>query len=127
VSADAVEVARANAARLALPVQFVVGDLLAGPGDFDAVVANLPYVSDGDALPRDVIGFEPAGALFGGPDGLDVVRGLVAQLGAVGWVALEVGAGQAPAVASMLEAAGFARTSRIRDLAGIERVVVGCR
>ncbi len=125
VSADAVEVARANAVALGLPVRFVVGDLVVG--EFDAVVANLPYVEDGYVLPRDVADFEPAGALFGGPDGLDVVRRLIAELGVVGWVALEIGAGQAPAVDALLRGAGFASVVRHRDLAGIERVVVGCR
>ena len=125
VSAGAVEVARVNAARLGLPVEFVVGDLLVG--EFDAVLANLPYVREGDALPRDVADYEPAGALFGGRDGLDVVRRLIGQLDAVPWVALEVGAGQADAVSALLAAAGFGRAVRHRDLTGIERVVVGWR
>lgn len=125
VSPGAVEVARLNAERLGLPVRFVVGDLVVG--DFDAVLANLPYVRDGDALPHDVVGYEPAGALFGGPDGLEIVRRLVSGLGSVPRVALEVGEGQAPSVGSMLGAAGFDRVTRHRDLAGIERVVVGCR
>jgi len=125
VSADAVAVARGNAARLGLAVEFIVGDLLVG--EFDAVLANLPYVEDGCVLPRDVAGFEPAGALFGGPDGLDIVRRLIEQLYAVRWVALEVGAGQAETVSALLAAAGFARVERHRDLAGIERVVVACR
>ena len=125
ISADAVAVARANAARLGLAVHFVAGDLVVG--DCDAVVANLPYVQDEYELPRDVGDYEPAGALFGGPDGLDVVRRLVAELGSVGWVALELGAGQADAVVALLRDAGFVRVERHRDLAGIERVVVGCR
>jgi release factor glutamine methyltransferase len=91
------------------------------------VVANLPYVEDGFELPPDVARFEPAGALFGGPDGLHVVRRLVGMLGAVPWVALEIGAGQAPAVADLLSAAGFGSVRARRDLAGIERVVVGRR
>ena len=128
VSSGALEVAAANARRLGLVVRFVIADLLEGlEGPFDAVVANLPYVQDGFDLPPDVAGFEPAGALFGGPDGLDVVRRLVATLGDVPWVALEVGAGQAPAVGELLSATGFASVAARRDLAGIERVVVGCR
>ena len=128
VSPDALEVAVVNARRLGLAVRFVVADLLGGlEGPFDAVVANLPYVQDGFDLPPDVAGFEPAGALFGGLDGLDVVRRLVATLDDVPWVALEIGAGQAPAVGALLTAAGFASVQARRDLAGIERVVVGCR
>jgi release factor glutamine methyltransferase len=128
VSPDALEVAVCNARRLGLAVRLEVADLLEGlAGPFDAVVANLPYVEDGFSLAPDVARFEPAGALFGGPDGLDVVRRLVATLGDVPWAALEVGAGQARAVAALLTAAGFASVQARRDLAGIERVVVGCR
>lgn len=128
VSRDALLVAQANASRLGLEVRFVEADLLDGVGErFDAVVANLPYVQDGYELPADVRGFEPGGALFGGPDGLDVVRRLAGMLGGVPWVALEIGAGQADAVAGLLTDAGFASVSRRRDLAGIERVVLGWR
>jgi release factor glutamine methyltransferase len=128
VSPDALELAVVNARRLGLAVRFEVADLLEGLAEpFDAVVANLPYVEDGSELPPEVAGFEPPGALFGGPDGLDVVRRLVGMLGDVPWVALEIGAGQAPAVAGLLNANGFASVAARRDLAGIERVVVGCR
>jgi release factor glutamine methyltransferase len=128
VSSQALEVAAGNAARLGLAVRFVLADLMEGlEGRFDAVVANLPYVQEGFDLPPDVAQFEPAGALFGGPDGLELVRRLVGTLGDVPWVALEVGAGQAPAVAELLSPAGFASVTARRDLAGIERVVLGCR
>ncbi len=128
VSPDAVAVARLNAERLGLAVRFVVADLLDGvAGAFDAVVANPPYVADDDPLPADVAQYEPGLALFGGADGLEVVRRLVAGLGGVGFVALEVGAGQAGAVAELAAAAGFGRVERRSDLAGIERVVVGRR
>jgi release factor glutamine methyltransferase len=71
---------------------------------------------------------EPARALFAGPDGLAVLRRLVPQAAAVApLVALEVGAGQAGAVEELLRAAGLAATEPRRDLAGIERVVVGRR
>lgn len=118
VSADALAVARANASRLGLHVTFVQADLYAG--EFDAVVANPPYVADGDDLPADVGRHEPAAALFGGPDGLDVIRRLVARRPP--FLALEVGMGQAPAVMEL--AAGYASVEALRDLAGIERVVV---
>jgi release factor glutamine methyltransferase len=75
----------------------------------------------------DVSGYEPAGALFGGPDGLDVVRRLLDQLGSVPWVGLEIGAGQDDAVARLLTRAGFGSVTRHADLAGIQRVVVGRR
>jgi release factor glutamine methyltransferase len=131
VSEDALAVARANAARLGLDVAFVRGDLLEGAGEVDAVVANPPYVAEADraALPPEVARHEPAVALFAGADGLDVLRRLAGEAGAspARLAAVEVGAGQAEAVEALLGAAGFARVERHRDLAGIERVVVGRR
>ncbi|HSO99392.1 MAG TPA: peptide chain release factor N(5)-glutamine methyltransferase [Solirubrobacteraceae bacterium] len=126
LSPGAVEVAAANADRLRLPVEFVAGDLLPPDCAPDAVLANLPYVADRTELPPEIARYEPPEALFGGPDGLDVVRRLVAMLPeSLGFVALEVGEGQARAVAMLLE--GFERVQRLRDLAGIERVVLGHR
>ena len=122
-SAAALDVARGNAERLGLDVEFRHADLLDGVGEVDAVVSNPPYVAAGDRLPPDV-GFEPRGALFGGEDGLDVIRRLVREAGDVPFVALEVGAGQAPAVAALMT--GW-DVSVVRDLAGYERVVVGRR
>jgi release factor glutamine methyltransferase len=129
VSEDALVVARANAGRLGLDVAFASSNLLAGvTGRVDAVVANLPYVPDGEPLMADVAGYEPALALRGGPDGLDVVRELVVEAALRGapFLALEVGAGQAPAVAALLGQCGWAHVGRVLDLAGIERVVTGC-
>jgi release factor glutamine methyltransferase len=126
-SAGALAVARANAARLGLEVELLEGDLLepvAGP--VDAVVSNPPYVAAGERLPAE-IAHEPAEALLAGPDGLDVYRRLVPAAARAPFVALEVGAGQAGAVEALLRAAGFGAVERVRDLAGIERVVVGRR
>ncbi|MCW2952617.1 MAG: protein-(glutamine-N5) methyltransferase, release factor-specific [Conexibacter sp.] len=131
VSADALALARANAARLGLDVTFAEADLLAGvSGELDAVVSNPPYIRDADRpwLAPEVARHEPAGALFAGEDGLDVLRRLAVEAAArARWVAFELGAGQAPAVGELLRAAGMARTTAHRDLAGIERVVVGER
>ena len=68
-------------------------------------------------------------AVFAGADGLDLVRRLIPQAAAGGatLIALEIGMGQAAAVAELMRAAGFADTSLTADLAGIERVVVGRR
>jgi release factor glutamine methyltransferase len=129
-SEGAIAAARANAARLGLEVGFVVGDLLADVRECDAILANLPYVADGATLPTEIARYEPASALYGGPDGLDVIRRLVAAAGTRGsvpLVALEVGFDQADAVASLLADAGFGSVERLRDLAGHERVVVGRR
>lgn len=126
VSADALAVAQANRDRLGLDVRFVQADLLEGvPGPWDAVLANLPYVAQSDSLPPDVAGFEPSVALFAGDDGLSVLRRLAGMLNGVPLVALEVGEGQAESVSRLL--GGFTRVERLRDLAGIDRVVVGRR
>ena len=124
VSPDALEVARENAERLGLEVEWRLGDLLV-PQDVDAVVSNPPYVGDRDPLPPDVERFEPPDALLAGIDGLDVYRRLVPRL--VGtFAAIEVGEGQAEAVSALLRFRGY-ETECVRDLAGIERVVVGRR
>ena len=123
--------ARANAQRLGLDVAFRQGDLLAGaPGPFDAVVSNPPYVADGDELAPDIVRYEPALALRAGPDGLDVLRRLIPGVGAG-----EAGArgrsrsapGRRAPSRGLLQDAGFADVRTIRDLAGVERVVVGRR
>src|SRR5437764_1668527 len=91
-SAEALAVARANAVRLRTDVTFVQADLLNGvSGEFDAVLANLPYVPEDVALPPEIERYEPPAALYSGPDGLDAIRRLVATVDAVGLVALEVG------------------------------------
>ena len=96
-------------------------------------MANLPYIGTDDlgALEPEVREFEPRGALDGGYDGLAAIRRLTAQLAEVlspgGWAALEVGAGQAEAVEELLAAGGLRETTRVRDYAGIERVVLGQR
>jgi release factor glutamine methyltransferase len=128
VSADAIEVARLNGSRLGLDVGFVCGDLLGGvEGPVDAVLANLPYVAEGAMLPPEIARYEPASALFAGPDGLDVIRRLVSCVDGVPLIALEIGMGQAGSVASLLAAAGFGSVETLADLAGHDRVVVGRR
>jgi release factor glutamine methyltransferase len=126
VSEDALEVARANAVRLGLEVAFARADLLAGVGEFGAVVSNPPYVEDGAELAPEIVRHEPSLALRAGPDGLDVLRALVPAAAAMGAevLAVEVGAGQAAAVEELARGAGFGRVERRRDLAGVERVVV---
>jgi release factor glutamine methyltransferase len=128
-SAEALAVARANAARLGLDVAFVEGDLLDGAGEVDAVVSNPPYVEDSAPLQPEIARHEPAVALYAGPEGLTVIRRLVDQVAEspARFVALEVGMGQSGEVGEVLRAAGFGETDVRRDLAGIERVVVGRR
>jgi release factor glutamine methyltransferase len=124
LSADALDVARANADRLGLDVTFVQGDLLAGVAA-DAVVSNPPYVGADEPVMPEVARYEPHEAVFAGADALAVVRRLVTA--PVAFMALEIGAGQADAVEALMRAAGFGAVERVRDLAGIERVMVGRR
>jgi release factor glutamine methyltransferase len=130
-SADALVVARANAARLGLDVEFLHGDLLAGAGEVDAVLSNPPYVAEREraSLAPEIARHEPPGALFAGADGLDVIRRLVPAAASSGarLLAIEVGAGQSVAVGELVHDAGFAEASARRDLGRIERVVVGTR
>jgi len=129
----ALEIARTNAERLKLDVSWLSADMLGGITDeFDAIVANPPYVPDGDraTLAPEIVLHEPLAALFAGPDGLDAIRRLLDQAAArpaVRLLALEVGAGQSAEVAGLMRAAGFASVRAECDLADIERVVVGER
>jgi release factor glutamine methyltransferase len=133
VSTDALDLARANGRRLGLDVRWLHADLLAGvPDRFDAVLANLPYVSDRQRaeLAPEIVRHEPPEALFSGPDGLAAIRALLANVGKhrrARLLALEVGAGQAQTVSELVAAAGFRAVRTEQDLAGIERVVVGER
>ncbi|GDX80117.1 release factor glutamine methyltransferase [Deltaproteobacteria bacterium] len=97
----------------------------------DWVVSNPPYIPtlDLDGLQPEVRDHEPRIALDGGADGLDVYRRLIPAAAArarVG-IALEVGAGQARAVAELVRDAGLGEVAIVRDLGGIERVVIGTR
>ncbi|MEX0908006.1 MAG: hypothetical protein WD054_06720, partial [Gemmatimonadota bacterium] len=101
---------------------------------FRAIVSNPPYIADAerDALPADVREHEPAMALFAGPDGLRVIRGLIdgapVWLEPGGLLALEIGAGQAEAVLALTRAAGaYARELIVPDLAGRPRILLAER
>ena len=133
VSPAALEVAQANASRLGLGgrASFMAGDWTAGiEGPFDLVMSNPPYIASGDiaALERDVRDHDPRLALDGGADGLDAYRVLARALPAVlapsGHAVIELGVGQAAAVAGLFAAAGFGATRLVADLAGVPRVLV---
>lgn len=131
VSRAALDVARANARALgAARVEFVEQALVPPGVRADVIVSNPPYVPERDraSLPADVRDFEPAGALFAGPDGLDVIRALVpaarAALAPGGWLVMEIGAGQAGAVAALVRDAGLDLRRVRADLQGIPRVIV---
>ena len=133
-SRAALRVAANNARRLRLSdrTQFCLTDGVAGV-DLNAtvVVANLPYIPAAvlGTLQPEVSRWEPRLALDGGPDGLTVIRNVVAQVrgGQARAAAFEIGFGQAETVTGLLRRAGFVRTAVHRDLAGEPRVVSGTR
>jgi release factor glutamine methyltransferase len=132
-SPGALELARENAKRLGLHdrVRFEAGSLPGG--EFDLLLANLPYVAEGEwaGLPPEIARYEPRNALVGGPTGLEAIGALLEALASgdteAHAVALEVGAGQAAAVAELVPSVGYMRIETRRDLAGIDRVVIGRR
>jgi release factor glutamine methyltransferase len=128
-SAAALDVARANAERLGLAdrVEFVDGAWPTGDGPFDLVLANLPYVAEAEwpRLQPEVTEWEPREALLAGPDGLDAIRAFLQAKPSAACIALEIGAGQAGAVSKLMREAGFRRVAVSKDLAGIDRVIVG--
>jgi release factor glutamine methyltransferase len=135
VSAAALAVAARNAALWSVDprITFVQQRLTASLVDAaDLVVANPPYVAEADRamLPPDV-DFEPDVALFGGRDGLDVIRGLIPAAARAlrpgGRFLCEIGQGQAEAVVGLIADAGLLWRETRPDLAGIARVVIADR
>ena len=120
-SAPAAELARANAARLRLEVEITVARGLPR-GEWELVVANLPYVAEGEAagLAPEITRWEPRQALFAGADGLNAIRELVAAAPAGQRLALEHSPDQAQSVRELLVSADTRR-----DLSGRERVTAG--
>jgi release factor glutamine methyltransferase len=132
ISAAALELARANAARLQLDqrVRFVESNLLAGlapDARFDFVVSNPPYVGSSapEKVQREVRDFEPRVAVFAGESGLEVYRRLIPQarehLTPGGWLVMEIGFSMEAAVRGLLE--GWQEVRVTHDLQGIPRVV----
>jgi release factor glutamine methyltransferase len=120
---------------LAARVRLLAGDLF-GPlaslsGGLDMVVANPPYCPSGviPTLPVEVARFEPRLALDGGPDGMRILRRMIAEapgfLRPGAWLVMEIGEEQAGALASLMAAEGFSHIGARRDLRGIERYIEG--
>lgn len=132
-STSALEVAKNNAEVLKLGnVKLLLSDWFAAVAGeaFDVIVSNPPYIAANDPhLAQGDLRFEPATALASGTDGLDDIRRIVSAaphfLKPGGWLMLEHGYDQAPAVRQLLEANGFAEVVSEKDLAGIERVTLG--
>jgi release factor glutamine methyltransferase len=138
VSDEALAVARANLAgigRAAKNVRVGAGswfDALPAGERFDVIVSNPPYVAEGSALLDEAVReWEPPGALFAGPDGLDDVRTIVAgapdRLVDRGWLVLEIGADQGDAARDLLVGAGYVDVEIRPDLAGHDRIALGRR
>lgn len=133
-SEAALDIAKQNAAALGLEERatFVVSDWTEKVEDqFDIVIANPPYIPSSDIpnLEADVAQYEPLSALDGGANGLDSYRKILRQLPKVltddASIFLESGAGQASAVSEMVREIGFQHIETKKDLAGIERCVIG--
>jgi release factor glutamine methyltransferase len=129
LSPAALEVARRNAQRHGVldRVTFLQSNLLGsvdGP-DFDVVVSNPPYIAEGEVLEPQVSNYEPHPALYAGPTGLEVYERLIPEARKVlkpgGWLLLEIGFGQQPAVEALLR--DWRSVSVVHDLQGIPRVV----
>lgn len=134
ISAEALSVARENARRQQVDVEFRQGDLFSPiEGRFDVIVSNPPYIPTGEieGLMEEVRRFEPMLALDGSEDGLYFYRRLAAEapdfLRDGGWLLVEIGCDQGRAVAELFEEAGFCEVNCKKDLAGLDRVVTGRR
>lgn len=133
ISPDALQVAQHNSRQQGIEIGWQQGNLLepfAG-SRVDILVSNPPYIPDEDiaGLQPEVREHEPLTALAGGPDGLGPYRIMIDQLNLLAsmpeLIAFELGQGQAPDVAEMVRAAGYRQIHIIKDLAGIERHVIG--
>lgn len=134
INAQAVAVARGNARLHGVlkRVRFFVGDGLAAIGaQFPLIVMNPPYISLAEAaeLQEDVILHEPHGALFGGNDGLDIIKEILMNVGrqlcSKGVFVMEAGYRQKDAIEEVVRSAEGIHTSAwIKDLSGIERVLI---
>jgi release factor glutamine methyltransferase len=132
ISGTALAVARRNAERNSVDIEFLQGSLFdpVAKRRFDLIVSNPPYIPSSEimTLEPEVRDFDPRGALDGGADGLNVYRDMIpaaaAALNSDGWLLLEVGVGQAADVAQIFRAVGaYGEPTIICDQGGIERVV----
>jgi release factor glutamine methyltransferase len=128
VSEDALALTKENATALGIGnARLLHSDLFSAiEGEFDGIVANLPYVPEGErtSLSREVM-HDPALALFGGPDGLEVIGRFVPEafshLKPGGWLVLEIGHDQASQVEEILRNSGLADIEVKTDLSGVAR------
>lgn len=136
ISKEALQVAKKNVAlnKLGGRVSCVQADALSAPssflGRFDLIVSNPPYITADEMkqLPTSVKDFEPRLALYGGEDGLDFYRAILANYSQVlkpgGFICFEFGMGQGDAVCALLEENGYAVLNRKKDFNDRERAVL---
>lgn len=132
ISKQALNVAKENAKSNEVPVNFERSDLFDNvTGVYDVIVSNPPYIPTAEIpkLMPEVGSFEPLEALDGKEDGLFFYRKIVAECGSHlrdgGYLLFEIGCDQAEAVTTMLREAGFYEVQVVKDLAGLDRVVIG--
>ena len=133
LSAAALAVAAGNAAALGASIDFRHGDWYAALGTddaFDLIASNPPYIAaTDDRVEPAVRRFEPHAALFAGTDGLEALRVITGaagrRLSPGGWLVVEHGDRQGPAVRELLGVAGFADVATHADLAGLDRCTEG--
>ena len=131
ISSAALAVARENAERLGVTVDWLHGDWYAAVSDrYDVIVSNPPYV-EADDPHLDALGYEPRVALVGGSDGLAAFRVIVGgasqHLSPGGWLIVEHGYRQGAAVRALFATAGFTELATRTDLAGNDRATLGRR
>lgn len=129
ISRAALALAQTNARSLGVQISWIESDWLTTvTGTFDLIVSNPPYIAAGD-VHLDDLRHEPINALVAGIDGLDAIRQIVAaapaHLQAGGWLVLEHGFDQGPAVRALLRGRGFTAIETQQDLAGLDRISLG--
>jgi len=120
ISPSALQVAQANAEDLGAKVNFVEADLTIDR-PFDVIVSNPPYIGPLESLPPE-LSFEPKGALFAEDDGLAIYRRL-SRVTISPMIAVEVGHLQPESVTEFFLNEGWQEMARVKDLAGIDRVL----
>ena len=132
LSEKALEVAKKNAEKLEKECTFIHSDLFENiEGKYDVIISNPPYIAtkEIDALEPEVRDFEPMMALDGMEDGLFFYRKIVSEsvnnLNPCGWLMFEIGYDQGAQVSEMMKLAGYCEVKVVKDLAGLDRVVIG--
>lgn len=132
ISKQALNVAKENAKQNQVSVRFETSDLLDHvQGEFDVIVSNPPYIPTGEisGLMPEVRDFEPFDALDGKEDGLYFYRRIIkdakAHLKPNGYLMFEIGYDQGEAVSELMRGAGYQEITVKKDLAGLDRVVIG--